>query len=125
MLGWLVGRTVSIDTLHLDHNTHRATPPFSLGAKKPSSATHLPHEPQPRKSPTGQESRLLLLVHEVRVPCGRVRARGGQGGAWRERERRPLNEASLEMVVVSKDTGRVVLRSRTCSAPFPALARTH
>jgi len=34
------------------------------------------------------------------VPCGRVRARGGQGGAWTERERRPLNEGKLEVSVV-------------------------
>ena len=59
------------------------------------------------------------------MPCGRVRARGGQGEAWTERERRPLNEAKLEVSVVSKDTGRVVLRSRTCSAPPPAPARTN
>ena len=38
MLGWLVERTVSIDTLHFDPKTHRAKAPFSLGANKPASA---------------------------------------------------------------------------------------
>jgi len=91
----------------------------------PRAPAHLSHEQQPRRSPTGQKTRVLLLVQGVLVACGRARARGGQRGARTERERRQLKEGKLEVLVVSKDTGRVVLRSRTCSAPFTALARTH
>ena len=65
-----------------------------MGANTPSSAHPFPHEQQPRRSPTGQKTRVLVLVQDTLVTCGRARAREGQGGAWTERERRPLNEAS-------------------------------
>ena len=49
---------------------------------------------------------------------GRALARGGQGGAWKERERSSLNEGKLEVSVVSKDTGRVASKQDMfCTSP--------
>jgi len=79
MLGWLVGRTVSIDTLHLDPNTHRATPPFSLGANKPSSAHPSPTRTTAQEKP--HRPGIAASPPSTRGPCAlRSRACKGRAG---------------------------------------------
>ena len=79
MLGRLVGRTVSIDTLHLDPNTHRATPPFSLGANKPSSAHPSPTRTTAQEKP--HRPGIAASPPSTRGPCAlRSRACKGRAG---------------------------------------------
>ena len=79
MLGWLVGRTVSIDTLHLDHRLVLRQPPFSFGVCLPSSAHPSPTRTAARRSPTGERN--VGSLPSTHAPCGlRSRACKGRAG---------------------------------------------
>ena len=79
MLGWLVERTVSIDTLHFDPKTHRAKAPFSLGANKPASAHPSPTRTTALEKPHRPEN--AASPPSTRGPCAlRSRACKGRAG---------------------------------------------
>ena len=68
MLGRLVGRAVSIDTLHLDSRLIVRSLPFSLGAHKPSSAHPSPTRTIAQEKPHRPEN--VGPPPTTRRPCG-------------------------------------------------------
>ena len=79
MLGRLVGRAVSIDTLHLDSRLTMRSLPFSLGAHKPSSAHPSPTRTRAQEKPHRPEN--AGPPPTTRRPCGRwSRACKGRAG---------------------------------------------
>ena len=81
MLGRLVGRAVSIDTLHLDSRLIMRSLPFSLGAHKPSSVHPSPTRTRAQEKPHRPEN--VGPPPTRRRPCGLwSRACKGRAG-WR------------------------------------------
>ena len=68
MLGRLVERAVSIDTLHLDSRLIVRSLPFSLGALKPSSAHPSPTRTTAQEKPHRPEN--MGPPRTTRRPCG-------------------------------------------------------
>ena len=78
MLGWLVERTVSIDTLHLDPRLFLAE---LANVTFPRASAHLPRKPQPPRGPGGHETRVFVPPDGALVAGSRAHARGERGGA--------------------------------------------
>ena len=108
MLGWLVERAVSIDTLHLDPRLAVQQPPSRQAPPTLDRRALFPHELQPPGRPTGHETRALNLLHEPFAASGRAHGRGGLGGVRTAKEKAGLLEGKLEDLVALKSAGRLV-----------------
>ena len=102
MSAW--GATIDARMVGWANSVHRHSPsrpqtrhpPFSLGANTPSSAHPFPHEQQPRRSPTGQKTRVLVLVQDTLEPAvARVQGKGRVGRGRRGREGRSTRQAGV------------------------------
>ena len=108
MSEWLVERTVSTDTLHLDPRLIVQQPP---SRRAPPTLDHhalFPHEPQPPGRSPGLRTHVLDLLHDPVVASGRAHGREGMGGVWTAKEKAGLLEGKLEDLVALKSAGRLV-----------------
>ena len=92
MLGWLVERAVSIDTLHLDPRLVLAE---LASVTFPRASAHLPHEPQPPRGPGGHETRVLIPSDGALVAGSRAHGRGGLRGERTAKEQTGLKQARI------------------------------
>ena len=108
MLGWLVERAVSIDTLHLDPRLAVQQPPSRQAPPTLDRRALFPHEPAISQGRGWSQELPGYPNQQPFVASGRAHGRGGLRGVWTAKEKRGLVEGKKEDLVALKSASRLV-----------------